>query len=437
MEAILPRSPAPRNAAVERLAGTGKVLLFGREPGPWEIRSYLHEGAKPRRQMRVKYQKAKAVFDQRVTDCINHKAKAQNLSPAQIAEYLACEKENQPTGRPLLDAVGFAAHLQRELPGMSREEIVRQIKAMRPKAGAPAKVKIICGELIESVQQDGNGERWVNTLRAMLDRVSAWFDCEIHTITTADADDWLRKLKLGIVSRKNYRAALVQLERFAISKNYVPADWKNFSTIKRLELPDLEITAMLPKQLELLLDAATERARIAIAFQAFTGVRTEELCPPGDGPRLQWQNVALVRDDKGNIIRRNIYVPKNVGKEGARNIPICDGLIPWIDQYRKNSGPICTLSVLPDAIVRAKARAGLPAGKNQTRNILRKSYCEYRCALLRDPARVADEMGNSVAMIRRHYLAALEGSDELARQWFSVEPLTEGGKYVQVNFGGL
>jgi integrase len=424
------RGDTPRNPGKETLAGTGKVTIFGRDPGPWTVAWYLHEKAPRRRAMRSTWKKAKKLFDDKVTEVSNHNAAVKMLTPVEAAEFIALQQANLPTGKPLQLTLAFAVQLHQELPGYSADEIIRLVKQTRA-AGVVAKpVPEIVDELLGNLQQDGTGSKWLRSLGAMLHRFAAHWQAPLPNLKGPDAEAWLRGLKdphgkaVGIWTRKNHRAALVQLEKFAKRKNYLPATWNELAAIAAPKLPDMEITALDPEDLvkliiglgpkRLLPPAANQSLVPFIVFQAFAGIRTEELAPPGDGPRIDWKNV--------NLERRNIFVPKNVGKEGDRNIPISDNLALWIIRYRRSSGPICELSHPGDALVKAKKRAGIPAGKNETRNTLRKSFGSYRMMITRNIAQVADEMGNSPAMIKRHYKAELEMDDSQAQAWFAIQP---------------
>lgn len=60
------------------------------------------------------------------------------------------------------------------------------------------------------------------------------------------------------------------------------------------------------------------------------------------------------------------------------------------------------------------------AGLRWKRNGLRHGYGTYRLAILKNEAQVALEMGNTPAMVFRHYRAVT--TEDTARQWFAVRP---------------
>jgi integrase len=57
-------------------------------------------------------------------------------------------------------------------------------------------------------------------------------------------------------------------------------------------------------------------------------------------------------------------------------------------------------------------------------DILRHSYGTHRMAIIRNAHQVAEEMGNSVAIVRRHYDAVLEPSKAIV--WWEIQPKESG-----------
>ena len=64
--------------------------------------------------------------------------------------------------------------------------------------------------------------------------------------------------------------------------------------------------------------------------------------------------------------------------------------------------------------------AATTAGITWEENLLRHSYGTYRLALCKNAATVAEEMGNSVAIVRTHY--ANVTSPEQATAWWTIAP---------------
>ena len=70
------------------------------------------------------------------------------------------------------------------------------------------------------------------------------------------------------------------------------------------------------------------------------------------------------------------------------------------------------------------------------KNALRHSYISYRVAECADVARVADESGNSPAVIKSNYLKRVK--PEQAKEWFGVLPAgaVEPGKVTEMPVTG-
>jgi hypothetical protein len=63
------------------------------------------------------------------------------------------------------------------------------------------------------------------------------------------------------------------------------------------------------------------------------------------------------------------------------------------------------------------AKAG---GLKWKSNALRHSYASYRFAQIGDAGRVAGELGNSAAVVHKHYRELVKPGD--AERWFAVRP---------------
>jgi hypothetical protein len=111
-----------------------------------------------------------------------------------------------------------------------------------------------------------------------------------------------------------------------------------------------------------------------------------------------------------------------------RLIPVKPNLSAWLDDCRKKSGPVCSIGNVPNALTKlvAKINEAMPEGtpdKDRMKwkhNGLRHSYISYRVAECADVARVADESGNSPAIIRSNYLRRVK--PDQGKEWFNIMP---------------
>ncbi len=99
-----------------------------------------------------------------------------------------------------------------------------------------------------------------------------------------------------------------------------------------------------------------------------------------------------------------------------RLVPISDNLRAWLLLHPKREGKIT-----PDNHRRGITRCSKQAGVPWKSNALRHSFGSYRIAEVQDAAKVSLEMGNSPAMLFKHYRELV--TPEQARAWFGIMPV--------------
>lgn len=115
-----------------------------------------------------------------------------------------------------------------------------------------------------------------------------------------------------------------------------------------------------------------------------------------------------------NIESRVIYVPHSRSKVRInRDVPISDNLFAWLRAY-----PVVRPVSAPRSFIRRIAAAAKVAW---TPDVMRHTCASYRLALTRDAVRTADELGNSVDILKRHYANRKISPEEVARFW-SIMP---------------
>ncbi len=143
-----------------------------------------------------------------------------------------------------------------------------------------------------------------------------------------------------------------------------------------------------------------------VALVCFSGLR------PCEASRVEW----------GEVGEDYIRLPGKKSKTGySRQIPIHDNLKLWLMQWRKDAGLVCpdvSLAHVNVAIRRA-------TGVRLTHDAMRHGYGTHRQRVVMNIGTVADEMGNSIAVCRRHYVNAFCTNIE-ANEWFSLVPQHPG-----------
>ena len=141
--------------------------------------------------------------------------------------------------------------------------------------------------------------------------------------------------------------------------------------------------------------------------------------------RMEWSDIHLAE--------KFIVVGASRAKTaGRRIVPIADNLAEWLADYAKREGKIwkgshddfyeTQIDVAAATAVQADADKGVKAQKPVAwkANALRHSYASYRFALTNDAGRVAGELGNSAAVVHKHYRELVNPAD--AQRWFAVKP---------------
>lgn len=139
-----------------------------------------------------------------------------------------------------------------------------------------------------------------------------------------------------------------------------------------------------------------------MAIGAFTGLRSAEIS------RLDWSAI----DFDSGYIKVSGEITKT---QQRRLVPILPNLRAWLLPHKKDSGPV-TFFTFRKGIRRCAKAAGV-AWKS---NALRHSFGSYRIAEVQDAAKVSLEMGNSPAMLFKHYRELVTPAQ--AQEWFSILP---------------
>jgi len=274
------------------------------------------------------------------------------------------------------------------------------------------------------------------TLRTHLNQFAKKFGRrQLNAVTTQEMDGWLRKIAPGLRTRKNKRACLVNLWRWARDKGLLPlhdrtAAERTSMPSERRQKRERVVETWAAEELEKILKVVPHTHLPWVILSSFAGIRTRELfenkrsiAPSKEV--LQWEHITLTGDEP------RIVVPASVAKVPTkRTIPISSQLAKWLRPYKGRTGPICpglepwkaprksTAIPNPQSVNQIIAdAAGVPFKKNG----LRHSFGTYRTLMVGHVGPVALEMGNSEAKVKEHYFDAGKTKQE-AKDWFSITP---------------
>lgn len=251
---------------------------------------------------------------------------------------------------------------------------------------------------------------YLRTTKERLAKVSARFGPrQVRDVLESDIREYLEGLTCGPRMRKNMRDVMAGLWRWCRRDGYLPRDIQ--TEAERVKSPAIHrhssILIFTPEEMTKLLASCDESIRPVIAICSFAGVRSDTC---GEISRLTWEAVLWDRGENG-------VIEVTESKTGARRlVPMQPNLRAWLEPYKSKTGKIWTGGRIDHAFRRAALSAGLRWKKNAPRH----SFGSYRVAQLKDIPATSLEMGNSPAMVRKHYLEAVHESD--AVKWFGITP---------------
>lgn len=265
----------------------------------------------------------------------------------------------------------------------------------------------------------------LRTVQKLLEEAAAHFTgrrvSEIHSPELAA---WWTERSAGRSGKtaKDIRGHLVSFWRWAQMQGIAGAD--PITAAERLPISraaDGEKRVLTPAELSDILAHVREDCRAWAILAAFAGMRPEEIAPkPGKGRKAGKRGLHCEEIDWQFSC---IHLPAIVSKGGkrSRQIPMSEALrvgLEWAGIREGMTGPIYADN-RQIAIEINRLGKLLFAGK-WPQDALRHSYGSYRNAILRNLPQVAEEMGNSVTMLHKHYHRPMHES--IGLEWFAVRP---------------
>jgi integrase len=228
---------------------------------------------------------------------------------------------------------------------------------------------------------------------------------KVTELTEAIVTDFLAGLTLKPAGRLNVRTKLSQLLRYCMRRGWLatnPAEHVKVK-IKQHEVQILDVAQV--KRLLLAVSAADPVSGVLVymAVQAFGGLR------PSEAQRLQWQHIHLATSQ--------LEVRSETSKtRQTRFVPIEPVLATILLAHQRAHGPIIGRN-FERTVSEVRLAAGFGPGK-WVKDVLRHTYGSFWLATYKDRAALCEHMGNSLAIIRRHYRKAIP--EALAREYWSL-----------------
>jgi len=216
-------------------------------------------------------------------------------------------------------------------------------------------------------------------------------------------------------TKKNARDVIGYFGRWLVLHGYLARGTDLVEGVQKYSMKTGEILIFTPEELRKLIGEADARLLPYLAIGAFAGLRGAEI------QRLDWSEVDLT----DGFIEVKAEKAKT---ETRRNVPIKPNLKAWLLPLAKKSGPVCVFGNVVNQLMKLVGAINdkLPKGTPEKermhwkKNALRHSCISYRVAECADVARVAQESGNSPAIIKTNYERVVKPAQ--AAEWFSIRP---------------
>jgi integrase len=287
------------------------------------------------------------------------------------------------------------------------------------KRNAMSLPKISVKDAVEALEKQAEADRKSpdrqKQLKNVLDRFADNFNVPVHTITPKQVSDYLSALPLAERSRRNHRDVLGYFSRWLVLKGYLPKGADLLDGVQNYSCRKVgEISTYSPDEMGRLIAAADDRILPFIVIAGFAGLRHAEIS------RLDWQDIDLAE--------KFIEVKAEHSKVGIRRIVLIkDNLAAWLCKIAKRSGKVVTVANITKQLLKTAANTGNKEREIKPlvwkHNALRHTYISARVAECGDVPRVADEAGNSVAVIRSNYLKRIRPAQ--AQAWFEIAPANQ------------
>lgn len=239
-------------------------------------------------------------------------------------------------------------------------------------------------------------------LKTDVDNFAAAIDGKMADVTVKQVADYLDGLGVGPRRYNNVRSTLAGWFRWARTTGLIPDATTAPERVHLRKTEDAPVGIYTPLEFARLLTICPPEWKLAVAVGGLAGLRSEEIYG------LRWEDL---RAD-------HIQVRSPTSKNRVRRlVPIQPALTEWIKASKAQpSGmvaPSLDFSTLQKRLKRHHKFQWVHNG-------LRHSFGTYRCSVLKNIQEVSYEMGNSPAMVKKHYLEMQP--EKVGQQWFHCTP---------------
>lgn len=342
---------------------------------------------------------------------------AASLTNREASDYSAAIQALKPFNVAFGATISTLAECLKLVGDLPNLHAAAKFYAARHKQTVSRPVADVVPELLKLKDARKASVRYLSDLRYRLAQFADALRKNTNDVTTAEIQEWLDSKELSSQSYMNYRRVINLFFEFAVARGYA-AD-NPVSGVERIKIRNGEVAIFTPEEMTRLLAAASPEFVPCLAIGGFAGLRSAEI------ERLEWADI--------DFEDRHIIVGASRSKTASRRVvPISKNLSAWLAPYTEQEGLVWkhghdafynaqqeTAAATEINADRAKQSRALKPVKWKS-NAMRHSYATYRFALIGDAGRIAGELGNSAAIVHRHYRELAKSAE--AERWFEVVP---------------
>jgi integrase len=259
-----------------------------------------------------------------------------------------------------------------------------------------------------------------------------WGGLKIESLTKDHIETFIGEMECGYATKKNWRVKVSGFLNWCIAQGYRKSNPAKYILIKSdgTDLPRIVEFAQVVKMLEIAQNEVRFRPLInycAVGF--FAGLRPFEI------NRTSWGNITLrdkpTSDDFGEKWG-DIHVTREATKtKTPRYVPICTTLARFLHAYR--DVPIYPKKNFRRLFTALRERVGYEfnsetGGLKWPPDGMRHSYASFWLAVHKNKPALAEYMGNSVDVIRRHYSKGMPVEE--AEPYWKISPVITLNPYM-------
>jgi len=275
--------------------------------------------------------------------------------------------------------------------------------------GVSITLQAAINELIAAKNSANRRERYTKSLRAYLEQFAKGREqTPLSDFSTAHVETWMHQFD-SAWTRQTWLNRLSTLFSFAVRRGHITAN--PCDRIERVTADACPPKILTPAQVETLLSVVPNVCRPYLILGLFAGIRPEEIM------RMDWSNVCLETKTarvEGKTRRRRI-------------VPLEPRAVALLTACPLKTGSIApSLSTVRRFKESARAVLGMA---RWPQDLLRHTFASYALALHGDAGKVSTAMGNSSAVMLRHYHEPVTKAD-CEKFWGVCHTMSDNGSLV-------